>query len=132
MKKDAEIFDSPGIGEVGFRKRLLFHDRPSNILVWLVDGEYVREHYDLEYVAGGHHYRYPFIPEPEVWLDETLNNREIPPTLLHELHERKRMKIDGWDYDTAHAEASRIEAEGRSVRQNLKQMLAEEIKEQTV
>lgn len=127
MKKSSKVFDSTDQGEPSFRKKLLFADARANVMVWLVDGEYVRNHLNIEYVEGGHHYRYDFIPENEVWLEETLDKREISETLVHELHERRRMKHDGWDYDKAHEEASKVEAEVRALPNTIKQVLKEEM-----
>ena len=133
MKKRSKVFDSVDKGEPGFRKRLLFGDEIANLMVWIVDGEYVRNTYTVEFVEGGNHYRddySSFIPENEVWLEETLNKREITETLIHELHERRRMKYDGWSYNKAHEEASKVEAEVRAVPAARKQVLKEEMAEQ--
>lgn len=37
--------------------------------VWIVDGPYIRGHIDEEFTNFGQHYRYPYIPEKELWID---------------------------------------------------------------
>jgi hypothetical protein len=41
----------------------------TEIKVWEVDGEYIRTYLDEEFTNFGQHYRFPFIPEFEFWLD---------------------------------------------------------------
>ena len=115
-----------------FRRKLLFTDKASGITAWIVDGEYVRDVYSVEFVEGGNHYRddyAPFIPEGDVWLEETLNVREQQYTLLHELHERALIKFKGLSYEEAHADASRVEKEAREFPERTKQLLVEVLEE---
>jgi hypothetical protein len=80
----------------------------GEVVVWLVDGELVRDLYYIEFTEGGHHYVYDFVPKYEVWLDDDLKENELPYVLLHELHERNLMH-KGWTYDHAHHSSSIIE-----------------------
>lgn len=41
----------------------------GQIVVWRVDGQYVREHLDLEFTNFGQHEQFVFIPDNELWLD---------------------------------------------------------------
>jgi len=76
--------------------------------VWLINGRLVRSAYFIDFVDGGHHLIYPWVPEKEVWIDDDLRESEIPFVLLHELHER-RLMAKGWSYNRAHPSASKIE-----------------------
>ena len=44
--------------------------------VWIVDGAYVRGHMDEEFTNFGQHYRYPYIPEKEFWIDNEAEHDE--------------------------------------------------------
>jgi hypothetical protein len=44
-------------------------DRHGPIDIWIVDGAYIRGHIDEEFTNFGQHYRYPYIPLHEFWLD---------------------------------------------------------------
>jgi hypothetical protein len=85
----------------------------GNVEVWLVDGTYVREAFDIDFTQGGHHYRYKWIPEKEIWIDDSLHTDERPFVILHEAVERKLMKTGGLTYEVAHEIASRIELQFR-------------------
>jgi hypothetical protein len=80
----------------------------NGLSVWIVNGRLVRSIFDIDFTAGGHDYVYEFVPENEVWIDDDIEENERGYVLLHELHERNRM-ASGWDYDKAHAQASRLE-----------------------
>lgn len=41
----------------------------GKINVWIVDGNYIRTNIDEEFTNFGHHYRFKFIPENEIWID---------------------------------------------------------------
>jgi hypothetical protein len=44
-------------------------DERGNLQVWIVDGAYIRSHIDEEFTNFGQHYRYPYIPVNELWID---------------------------------------------------------------
>jgi hypothetical protein len=93
------------------RLRLLYMS--DKVEVWLVDGTYVREVYDIDFTQGGHHYRYAWIPEREIWIDDALHADEWVYIVMHEALERKLMKTGGLTYEVAHEIASRIELKFR-------------------
>ena len=76
--------------------------------VFTVDGESVRNNYDVDFDGGGHHLVYDFIPLGEIWLEKT---DKYPTKFLftHEIVELILMK-QGMDYDTAHEFANSVEA----------------------
>ncbi len=80
----------------------------DGLTIWIVNGRLVRSDYFIDFVEGGHHLIYPWVPDQEVWLDDDLKPAEFPFVLLHELHERSLM-AKGWTYDKAHADSSKIE-----------------------
>ncbi len=41
----------------------------GDLQIWVVDGGYIRGHIDEEFTNYGQHYRFPYIPENELWLD---------------------------------------------------------------
>ena len=49
----------------------------------LVDGAYVRDHIYIDYVEGGHYYRYSFIPKDEVWLEDEMSRLDTISTAVH-------------------------------------------------
>lgn len=97
----------------------------SGVSVWIVDGRLVRSAFDVDFTEGGHDHVYEFVPENEVWIDNDLNRIERPYVLLHELHERNLM-AQGWEYDGAHAESSKIESYCRHHPNELHMALAKE------
>lgn len=97
----------------------------SAVSVWIVDGRLVRSVFDVDFTEGGHDYVYEFVPQNEVWIDNDLQETERPYVLLHELHERNLMS-QGWDYDRAHADSSKIEYHCRHNSNELHAALAKE------
>ncbi len=80
----------------------------NGVEVWIVNARLVRSVFDDDFASGGHFHVYEYIPENEVWIDNTLKPAERPYSLLHELHERNLME-KGWDYDRTHADSSKLE-----------------------
>lgn len=97
----------------------------SPVSVWIVNGRLVRSVFDDDFTEGGHDYVYEFVPENEVWIDNDLEEAERPYVLLHELHERNLM-AQGWDYDRAHADSSRLEYHCRHHPEQLHEALVNE------
>jgi hypothetical protein len=81
----------------------------GDIEVWLVNGERVRNWYDIDFTEGGHDLVYTYIPSPNrVWIDNAMAEKEREPTIIHETTERALM-AKGMSYDKAHQKA--LEAE---------------------
>ena len=97
----------------------------SPISVWIVDGRLVRSVFDVDFTEGGHDYVYEFVPDNEVWIDNDVGEAERPYILLHELHERNLMS-NGWDYDRAHEDSSKLEQFCRQHPDELHRALAKE------
>ncbi len=66
------------------------YSRVYNFIVWIVDGEYVREHFDKEFTNFGQHYNFKFIPKDEFWIDKEYgDDNECPYFIDNMLAERK-------------------------------------------
>lgn len=84
----------------------------DGVKVMLVDGPAVRSLLLTEFIGGGHGLVYDFIPADEIWIEKSIPEHDRSYILIHELYERALMS-QGWDYDTAHDEANRVEGKVR-------------------
>jgi len=90
------------------RRRLL--GQGNGLLVYLVDGERVRNEIDVDFVNGGNAAVYPsYIPHDEIWIDDAQHPLDRTATALHELVERDLMLHHGRSYDSAHDLANMYE-----------------------
>jgi hypothetical protein len=80
--------------------------------VWIVDGAYIRGHIDEEFTNFGQHYRYPYIPEKEFWIDKEAEHDERAFFIEHLLIEHDLM-AKGASYAEAITEADRVERKER-------------------
>ena len=87
-------------------------DERGNLKVWIVDGAYIRSHIDEEFTNFGQHYRYPYIPVNEFWLDREAEHDERQFFIDHLLAEYKLM-AKGMPYEKALAKADRVERRER-------------------
>ena len=84
----------------------------GNLQVWIVDGSYIRSHIDEEFTNFGQHYRYPYIPLNELWIDQEAEHDERRFFIDHLLVEH-RLMAKGTPYEKALAEADRAERKER-------------------
>jgi hypothetical protein len=84
-------------------------DPQGPVEVWLVDGNLVRSYYKTDYTEGGHGYVYPWVPKPQIWVEDGVDHREIPYIAAHEYLERRLMRDAGMEYDPAHEVCSTVE-----------------------
>lgn len=90
--------------------RLRLLGRVAGLPVYLVSGEYVRNHLDIDFTQGGNDGVYSFyIPLGEIWIDDALHGLDRTATALHEMVERDLMVKHGMAYDPAHEIASSCE-----------------------
>lgn len=80
---------------------------------YYVDGEYVRNHCDMDFTIGGNYGRYAYIPKNELWVCDTIKDADTMATLLHEYIECRLMVNDGLTYGSAHEKASAYELYAR-------------------
>ena len=85
---------------------------PHGLEILLVDGTYVRNHYDSDFSQGGNGYRYKWIPKDQIWIDWQISAVERPFIAFHECHEAMLIKR-GKSYGRAHDEAKRLEDQHR-------------------
>lgn len=82
--------------------------------IWIVDPEIVRSQFDIEFCLGGHHYRYQFIPEREIWVEAKSDKRDQDANCAHEILERFLMKVLRWNYEYSHKKALKFEKKIRN------------------
>ena len=98
--------------------------RVENALkIFIVDGKKVRENYHMDFLAGSHHYKYDFIPEDEIWIDDAMNIDEIEPTIINIVTERTLMKEQKMTYEQAHTIAIQKELEVRKARNEIRDQI---------
>jgi hypothetical protein len=109
-------------------KRRLLDKYTNGIEVWLVKGKLVRSLFFAEFSEGGHDKVYPFIPDNEIWIEETLSPTERKFILLHELRERYYMKKFKMDYKQAHKKATKLEEYCRKYKSKLEKEIITQLK----
>lgn len=77
--------------ELKTNPRLSVLQESPALTVWLVDGKATRDNFNIDFIGGGHHWRYPWIPGNEIWIEEDVPENERLHFLIHELHERNLM-----------------------------------------
>jgi hypothetical protein len=87
-------------------------DQRGDLNVWVVDGSYIRGHVDEEFTNFGQHYRYPYVPLNELWLDQEGNPDEQQFFIDHLLVEH-RLMAKGVPYAKALEAADREERRHR-------------------
>ena len=93
----------------------------GNHRVWIVDGAYIRGHLDEEFTNFGQHYRYPYIPDNELWIDVEADPDEQPFFIDHLLVEH-RLMAEGKSYADALEAADRAERAERRRAGDLKRL----------
>jgi hypothetical protein len=84
-------------------------DPQGLVEVWRIDGNLARSYYKTDYTEGGHGYVYPWVPKPEIWVEDGVDHRELPFIVAHEYLERRLMRDAGMKYDPAHEVCSKVE-----------------------
>jgi hypothetical protein len=87
-------------------------DERGDLLIWIVDGTYVRSHIDEEFSNFGQHYRYAYIPINELWIDREAEHDERQFFIDHLLVEH-RLMADGMPYEKALPKADQAERKER-------------------
>lgn len=70
------------------------------ISIWIVDGEYVRNHIGIEFTNFGTGLAYEFIPADEFWLDDEADDDEYP-FFVTNMETQYRAMQNGTSYDKA-------------------------------
>jgi len=87
-------------------------EQRGDFQVWIVDGPYIRGHLDEEFTNFGQHYRYPYIPAKEFWLDQEAEHDERRFFIDHLLVEHALM-AKGVPYGEALTRADQVERKER-------------------
>jgi hypothetical protein len=95
--------------------------------IWVVDGSYIRGKTDEEFTNFGQHFRFPFIPENEFWLDQEASNDEQKFFIEHLLVEHRLMK-SGKPYEEAIYAADIAERKERRRAGDIKKLTLNESK----
>lgn len=90
-------------------------DGEETVSFMYFNGAYGRDHIFADYVEGGHFYRYGWIAEPHIFIEDIMSIIDQVCTGCHEIHERYRMKYLGWTYEKAHRSAVQIERKLREI-----------------
>lgn len=86
----------------------------GDLTVWIVDGQYIRTHTDIEFTNFGQHYRFKFIPLKELWIDHEHAFGEIEYFIDHLLVEH-RLMAEGKSYSYALKAADKKEKRERRI-----------------
>jgi hypothetical protein len=92
--------------------RISMVEERGSLKIWIVDGSYIRGHIDEEFTNFGQHFRFRYIPENELWLDQEAEHDERKFFIDHLLVEHRLMKA-GRPYAEAIVEADRQERKER-------------------
>src|SRR5512136_2363879 len=87
---------------------LQFDGARGDYQVWIVDGAHIRGHIDEEFTNFGQHYRYPYIPVSEFWIDRECGSDERAFFIDHLLVEHELMS-KGASYAEALTQADLVE-----------------------
>jgi hypothetical protein len=96
-------------------------DDIGDVMVWIVDGQYIRKNIDEEFTNFGQHYRFPFIPRKEFWIDREFGPGEQQFFIDHLLIEYHLMS-SGMSYDKALEKADAVEKRERRKTEFLKEV----------
>ena len=96
-------------------------DERDGLVIWAVDGAYVRGHIDEEFTNFGQHYRYNYIPEKEFWIDLGTKSNEWRFFIDHLLVEHRLME-KGMPYEEALVEADKAERKERRLAGDLSRL----------
>ena len=73
----------------------------KGLIVCIVDGGFVRDNLSDDFTNAGHHYSFKFIPKNEIWVDQTVETKEIP-VLVKEMYSEYSDMSKGKSYDAAY------------------------------
>jgi hypothetical protein len=92
---------------IDIRDKILFNY--GRYTFWTVNGFVIRNRYKTDFVEGGNHARYSWIPDNELWIETLLHKDEYSFIAAHEFIEDMVMSHYSWPYDEAHKLASKVE-----------------------
>jgi hypothetical protein len=82
----------------------------DNLKVFFVNGNYVRDNFETDFVLGSNSCADNFIPDGEVWIEKSDTSlHDIVSIIAHEISEYYEMKYKHLPYEKAHQIALNIE-----------------------
>jgi hypothetical protein len=95
----------------------------SGFKVYAVDGQFIRDNIETDFIGGGHHYVeydskngkicYNWIPENEIWIEKSFSPKDREAFVKHEISEAVNMRDKGKNYSEAHGDATDKEMQFR-------------------
>jgi hypothetical protein len=96
------------------KPRIKKYCKISKFSVWIVDGKYIRDNINEEFTNFGQHYRFPFIPRNEFWIDNEYGEGNEEEFYIEHLLVENRLMEKGMKYDKAIEIADRVESRERA------------------
>ena len=87
-------------------------DERGNLKIWIVDGAYIRSHIEEEFTNFAQHCQFSFIPEDELWIDQSTNTDD-QQFYIDNMLVMHRLVEQGVSYDKALAAAELEERKER-------------------
>lgn len=81
----------------------------NDFIIYMVDAEIIRDAIDMDFTTGGNPARYSYIPNNEIWIENTMHVNDIFPTIVHEYLECFMMQKHHYSYNRAHDFANETE-----------------------
>lgn len=94
---------------VGLNKKLIMATPVAD--VYTVDGAFIRDCRDVDFIGGGHQLVYKWMPPGQAWVENLGGDGKF--IAAHELSEIYDMLMKGWSYEKAHAKANQVEKAAR-------------------
>jgi hypothetical protein len=94
----------------------------NKIVVWIVDGQYIREEIDEEFTNFGQHYAFSYIPINEFWIDKENCPGEEHYFIEHMLVEN-RLMAEGKSYNFARSKGKLAEKKERFKSKLMKEVI---------
>lgn len=90
--------------------------RGEKVKIYSVDATFVRTNFNPDFNSGGHQRGWGngemnFIPDGEIWIDQTSDEKAKEGFIIHETIEYELMKYDKMSYEKAHEKANEKEQE---------------------
>ena len=91
MIEDGKVKRMPKTGTLDPSYKNLYADKIDGVIIYRVKLEKVQE-IDAEFVRCGHNYVFPYIPFPEIWIDDSLAGIDLQAAVEYAKLERELMK----------------------------------------
>jgi hypothetical protein len=87
-------------------------EQRGRLKIWVVDGSYIRGHLDEEFTNFGQHFRFKYIPDNELWIDQSANDSD-QQFFIDNMLTMRRLIEKGTPYDNAVEAAEKAERRER-------------------